>query len=101
MLHSAHGLNRRKMIAVALPVALQDDHDLAGVAARAPQPIIVVLADGRRQAITRAIEINRGGVAPAVAEDGRARLLVRRQAVIDAGYLAHHLFPAELVGKVL
>src|SRR5215472_1133106 len=46
MLHASDGLHRRKMIAIPSPVALQDDHDLAGVVARSPQPIAVVLADG-------------------------------------------------------
>src|SRR5689334_19357590 len=68
---------------------------------RPPIPVVVVVADRPREAVPWPVEIDRRCFAPAVAEDGCSRALLRRHAVIDARDLLHHLLPAELVGEVL
>src|SRR5215472_18793551 len=101
MLHASGSLDRLKMFAVAPAIAVQDDHGTAIILARPPNPVAVVLADSLGQTVPGTVEIDGRRRSPTVAEDRRTRLLLSRQTMIDALHLAHHLFPAKLVGKVL
>src|SRR5258707_10895170 len=98
---AAHVIDMLEMRVLAFRVAVQDDHDVAGIVARAPNPIIVLPADGPRQSIPGAIEIDGRGLAPEIGEDRGPRLLFWRQAVVHARHLLDHLRPPKLVGKIL
>ena len=75
-----------EVLAVAFPVAAQHDHNRAGVVARAPVPVVLVIADGFRQSILWTKEIYRARLAVAVGEDCRLGTFLRREAVIDLRY---------------
>ena len=46
------------------------DDDVAGIAAWSPETVLVVAADGQREAEFRAEIVDGGGFAPIVGEDG-------------------------------
>src|SRR5271154_252828 len=58
-------------------------------------------ADGRRQTVFRAKEIDGSSLPVGLGEDRGARANVRRQAVVDAPYRRRHLIPSELVRENL
>src|SRR5689334_9140131 len=61
-----------------------DGYDaLAGVVARPPQEIVLVLADCLRESVARAEEVYRARLAVVAREDGAARALFGREAVVD------------------
>src|SRR5689334_13901048 len=92
----------RELLRKALRVAFADqDHALAGVLARPPQPVILVAGDCRRQAVPGAEQIDSGSLAIVVGSESRPRPLIRRQAVVRASYFSHELLPSELVRVVL
>src|SRR5258708_5716029 len=69
MRQAAHVLNVLEVRVLTFPIAVQDNHDLAGIVAWPPYPIIVLPADGPGQTVFRAVEIHGRGLAPEVGED--------------------------------
>src|ERR1035441_9532028 len=54
---------------VAVAVAAQYDDNVAGVTARTPQPVAVVVADCPGKPVLRSKEVHRRGLTPAIRED--------------------------------
>ncbi len=81
--------------------AFHHDHAFAGGAAGTPEEIVLMAADGGRQSVPRAEEIDGAGLPVVLSEDGGARADIGGQAVVHAGYRGGHVFPAELVGEEL
>src|ERR1700722_3938515 len=71
----------------------------------APQPIVVVSAQGRRQMCVRILKrsekINRTGFAVVIAEDTDALLILGRERSIGLQYKTHLLLPTETIGVKL
>src|SRR5258708_5508061 len=71
---AAHVVNVLEVRVLTFRIAVQDDHDLAGIVARSPYPIIVLPADGPGQTVFRAVEIHGRSLAPEGGEDRVASL---------------------------
>src|SRR5579864_834179 len=85
---------------VILPPS-HDDHTFAGVPTRPPEEVVLMRADGGRQAVFRTEQVDGSGLAVILAEDRGFRSDLRREVVIDARDGRRHLLPAKLVGKEL
>ena len=68
MIGAADGFDSFEVLAVALAIAAQNDHSCAGVVARAPVPVILVIADGFGQSILCTEEIYRSCLPVTVAK---------------------------------
>src|SRR5438105_14988224 len=101
MIGAADCFHGREMFAVSSPVASENDHAFAGVIARTPKPIALMVADRFGQAVLLAKEIDRAGLAITVGEDRGLRALVGRKRVVDAPNFARHFLPAEFIGEML
>src|SRR5947208_12519498 len=101
MIGAAHCFYRREMLPVTFAVAPKNDHAFAGVIARSPEPVALVIADRFRQPVLLPEEIDRPSLAVAVREDCRLRALLGRKRVVNLADFAGHLFPAEFVGEML
>src|SRR5262245_63064405 len=101
MLHVAHAFDTTEHFGFVAAAAAQNDHGAAVVFAWSPHPVAVVLADGLRQSVSRAIKINRRRLTPVVGEYPGARALLRRQAVINASKSLHQLRRATLIANTL
>src|SRR5471030_1382372 len=69
-----------------------------GVVSRSPEEIILMPADGWRQAVFRTEQIDRAGLAVILPENRGPGANVRWQAVVNARDRGSHLLPSELVG---
>src|SRR5947207_1344073 len=94
-------LDTLKVIAVATAITPQHEQDAAIESARSPQPVVIVRTNGVWQAVPWSVEVDRYSLAPAIREDSRAGAVCRRQAVVGARHLLHHLLPSEFIGKIL
>src|SRR5438876_76459 len=101
MIGLADGFHAGETFAVAGAVAAENDDAFAGVIARTPKPIVLVIADRLRQPIFPAEEIDRARLAVTVGEDRRLRALFRRKRVINSDDFPRHFLPAELIGEML
>src|SRR6266446_99242 len=90
-----------EMLAIAGAVAAKHDHALAGVIARAPKPVALMIANRFRQPVLRAEEIDRASLAVTVREDCSPRALLGRKRVVNAADFARHFLPAEFIGEML
>src|SRR5262245_58298144 len=68
--------HRALEVRMQVALATDDDHHVAGVVARPPQPVVVVTRDRRWQSVVRAEEVDRARLAVVVGEDRAAALLV-------------------------
>src|SRR5471030_1711725 len=98
---AAGDLNALEVLPISPAVTAENNHNVAGIVPGAPVPVGLVIADGFGQAVLWSEIIDGAGLAVTVGEDRRSGALFRRQAVVNTRHLAHHIFPAELVGKVL
>src|SRR5437879_5960224 len=80
-----------------LSSVVQDNHAVAGVAARAPQKISLMAAEGWRQSGAAAKEIDGAGLAVVLGEDAAARALRGRDSIPGDSSFIDDFFPAELV----
>ena len=80
-------------------IAAEEDEDLAGFTLRAPEKVIVMSANRGGKAVAE--EIDRTGESIVIAVDDCDRLLLRREAFVDALHLIGVLLPAESVGVEL
>jgi len=80
-----------------LALAPVHQHDAAVRAARAPQIIVLVAADGGGQGPRPSEDVGRRGDAVIPGEDGRAGAVLRRQGLIGFAERLGDLGPAELV----
>src|SRR6201999_3905939 len=97
----ARDLDRAATAPPALGIATDVDDQRAVIAARTPQPILVVAAERRRQAVGPAVDGD-GRRLPVMRDQDRgAALILRRQAVIDRRDFLLQLAPAELVRQAL
>src|SRR6202012_3928886 len=78
-----------------------DNHLLAGVAARTPDPVVLVTADGGGESVGLTQDIDGAGFAVISSEDAGDGALLLRQGVIDCGYLPDEIMPAETVSVEL
>src|SRR5437868_834722 len=101
MIGAACHLHASKVFAVACAVAAEDDDALAGVIARSPKPIALMIADRFRKSVLLPEEIDRAGLAVTICENRRDRALLRRKFVVNSPDFAGHVFPAELIGEML
>src|SRR5207302_4391069 len=101
MIGAADYFHGREMFAVSSPVAAENDHAFAGVIARTPKPMSVMVADRFGQAVLLAKEINRAGLAITVGEDRGLRALVGRERVVNPADFARHFLPAEFIREML
>src|SRR5438105_2994998 len=101
MIGAADGFHAREMFAVSSPVAAENDHAFAGVIARTPKPIALMVADRFGQAVLLAKEIDRAGLAITISEDRRLRALLRRKRVVNPADFARHFLPAEFIREML
>ena len=84
-----------------LPLGETDDDERRGRRSGiAAQPFGVVGADGFRQAIGAAQNIDRAVLAVIAGGDAEVRLLIGRQGVADLGNGAHEIVPAEFFAQV-
>src|SRR5260221_8876581 len=74
--------------------AAEDDHALAGVILRAPEPIILVAADDRGQAVLAAEEVDRPGFAVVGWGDAALAAVLRRTGVGDARGFPGYIGPS-------
>src|SRR5439155_12378768 len=72
-----------------LSSVVQDNHAVPGVAARAPQKISLMAAEGRRQSGAAAKEINGAGLAVVLGEDAAAPAFFRGKTNVGIIYLGH------------
>src|SRR5437764_2944780 len=91
----------REMFAISSPVASENDHAFAGVIARTPKPIALMVADRFGQAVLLAKEIDRAGLAVTISEDRSFRALLGREHVIHRADFARHFLPAEFIREML
>ena len=89
------------MFAVASAIAAEHDHAFAGVIARSPKPIALVVADRFRQPVFFPEEIDRARLPVTVGKDRRLRALLRRKLVVDARNFLRHFLPAKFIGEML
>src|SRR5438270_12957500 len=101
MIGAADCFHGREMFAVASPVASENNHAFAGIIARTPKPIALMVADRFGQAVLLAKKIDRAGLAITISEDRRLRALLRRKRVVNPAELARHFLPAEFIGEML
>ena len=84
-----------------LSAVVKDDHAVSGVATRAPEEPGLVAAEGRREAVAAAEEIDGAGLAVVLGEDAAIVALVDGDAIPSDSSFVSDLFPAELVGVPL
>ena len=101
MLNLADFFHALEVLAVASAVAAQHYDDAAIVVSRSPEPVALVIANRFGKSVLGAEKVDRARLAVTVGEDGCAFSICRRQRVIDPGYFADHVFPAEFIGEVL
>src|SRR5205085_11994631 len=101
MIGAADRFHGREMFAVSSPVASENDHAFAGVIARTPKPIALMVADCFGQAVLLSKEIDRAGLAVAIREDCRLGALLGRERVVNPADFASHFLPAEFIGEML
>src|SRR5205085_6780812 len=101
MIGAADCFHGREMFAVSSPVASENDHAFAGVIARTPKPIALMVADRFGQAVPLAKEIDRAGLAITISEDRDLRALVGRKRVVNPADFARHFLPAEFIREML
>src|SRR5262245_13405158 len=80
-------LDRRAALLEPLARALQHDHHLTGRALGSPEEVRLVPADRARQAVARAPEVDRPGLAVVAGEDGGLRALLGWQRGEDVRHL--------------
>src|SRR5437588_1400984 len=101
MIGAADCFHGREMFAVSSPVASENDYAFAGVIARTPEPVALMVADRFGQAVLLAKEIDRAGLAITVGEDCRLRALLGGKRVVNPADFARHFLPAEFIGEML
>src|SRR4051812_32004887 len=101
MIRAPGDFHAGEMFAIPFPITTENDDAFAGVIARAPQPIALVITDRFGQTIFLAEEIDRASLAVAVGENRRLCALVGRKRFINAADFAGHLFPAKFIGEML
>src|ERR1700744_2656792 len=82
-------------------IAADDDHHAAVMPARAPEIIIIVPADGGRQAQAAAEYIDRRSLSIIASEEDRMRTIRRWQRPIYGRDFSGHLLPTEHVRIIL
>src|ERR1035441_7091955 len=98
MRHSLH--HGELALQIRLP-ARHHNHAFSSSAARAPKKVVLVAADGGREAVFGTEEIDGAGLSVVLSEDGGARADVGGQAVVNARHGGGHFLPPELIGKKL
>src|SRR5208283_5352116 len=78
-----------------------DDTAFAGVAARSPEEVALMAADGGRQTVFRTEQIDGSGLPVGLTKNRGLETDFGREFVIDARHGGRHLLPAELVGESL
>src|SRR3954447_5620200 len=101
MIRSPDWFHRLKMFAVTGTVAAEDDHAFAGIIARTPKPVALVIADRFRQTVLLPEKIDRARLAVIIREDRGLRALFGWKRVVNFADFPHHFLPAEFVGKML
>src|SRR5208337_4059731 len=82
MIETADRLDAPAVFEVVFALPAENENDSAVRSAGAPEEIVLVPADRRRQPIGRAEEIDRDRVAVVLREEGGARPVLRRQRLI-------------------
>src|ERR687893_1027512 len=77
------------------------DNHPAGTVPGSPDVVVVVSADGLREVVSWAEEIDSPSLSVVAGVDAAFRLLFRRKIAIDTGYGRYHCLPAEPVGELL
>ena len=82
---------------------VEDDHTVAGIAARSPEKPGLVAAEGRRQSVAAPEEVDGAGLAVVLGEDAAGFIcsLVRGKAIPRYGSFGNDFFPSELIGVPL
>ena len=86
---------------VVFGVIAEGEDGLACVVVPTPEEVVLMAADGGRQTVPRAENVDGAGFPVVIAEDGGAGANVRRERVVSSGEPLHHLRPAEAVGEYL
>ena len=94
-------LDRRAELLEARPVVLRDDEDVASEAARAPEEVVLVGADRRRETESRPEQVDRPRLPVVVRKDGPPGPLGGRERGPDLRHVRGELRPAELVAEEL
>src|SRR5580658_273521 len=82
----------------AFPAVVEDNHTIAGIAARSPQEPGLMAAERCRQAVAAAEEVDGAGLAVVLGEDAAVFAVFDRDAVPGDGGFGDDFFPSELVG---
>src|SRR5258707_4753762 len=96
MIDACHLLDAGETRLEVLLLSGHDDDTFAGVSTRSPEEVILMSADGRRQAVFRTEQVDGSGLSVILAEDRGFGTDFRREIVIDARDGGRHLLPAEL-----
>src|SRR6266853_1664782 len=80
---------------------VKNDQTIPRKAARAPQKISLMAAEGWRQSVAAAKEIDGPRLPVVLREDAAARPFFEREPAVSLIYAAHELFPSEFIGEML
>ena len=82
-------------------VAVDVNDDVAAVAVRTPEPVVIMAGERRRQAVPRAKKVDRGGFTVVACNDRSLIALPRRKRIVNSRYRCGQLRPAVHVCPVL
>ena len=82
----------------ALSPVAEDDHAVAGIAARSPEEISAVAAESGRQAVGAAEEVDGAGLAVVLGKGAAVFPVFRGDAIPGFGGFGDDLLPSELIG---